>query len=723
MPKVCTYKTAEKCGYLEKGLKPCVSCAYPRQVLSSEFKGEQGPPGIPGPPSKGDTGPKGDSVKGDRGPEGAPGKTKIGPPGLAGATGPPGLSIQGMRGEKGEKGDKGDPAAIDREALLKELEARLGQFARPQLLLGWGSRITKYTDAEAVAAVEAASPLNLDGPVNITSSLDIIHTATEADDHALEIDLDAAGFGDVKALDIDYITGVLVAGSDEGIILINIDEFLATGGDIFALEVLATEGAASIFGMKTGVGIGPVHQDSGTFANPTTGTDNTPATDVAAMIDGNVATTTAIFEANSEYIIIGAAAAFQEMEAILTLGASGAGIKPKFEYSTAGAGTFTEFTPVDGTNGFRNTGVIAWDASDLTSHGVNTDTGTFDIRITRQRNNLSTTPVLGFIKTASTTEYIWDKDGNLDVLKLSTDTIEDRDGGDLTINPAGNLIITPAIKVQVESSATTVPGFSIVFGHDNGALYPAFTASRSRGSVGSPTAVQSGNILGSYNFFGHTGASFVSGAQLRVLTTQNWENGPIKAGTKMEFHTCPDNGTAPLLRWTVDQDGSLTGNSQKIKGLTAGSASNEAVEFDQLHAEAHGAAQHTETKTLHALQFVIAAEDATVETMLPLPGACIGESGEMGTVTGVRFKVFLGTVGVTGTMTVKLYADSAPNFPSETEIASVDITGELEDDDATITNWTPGTDNFLRAKVTAIHSGTAAKNVAAVFYYEVTLHA
>ncbi len=129
------------------------------------------------------------------------------------------------------------------------------------------------------------------------------------------------------------------------------------------------------------------------------------------------------------------------------------------------------------------------------------------------------------------------------------------------------------------------------------------------------------------------------------------------------------------------------------------------------------------TKTLHAIPFATAAESATVETMLPLPSACIGESGDMGTVTGIRFKVFLGTAGVTGTMTVKLYADSASNFPSETEIASVDITTELEDDDVTIVGWVPGTDNFLRAKITAIHSGTAAKNVACVFYYEVTIHA
>ncbi|MCK5610956.1 hypothetical protein KAR91_54290 [Candidatus Pacearchaeota archaeon] len=248
----------------------------------------------------------------------------------------------------------------------------------------------------------------------IIGALDIIHTSTEADDHVLEIDADAAGFGDVKAIDIDYITGAIAAGQDEGVILINIDETAATGGDVFALEVLATDGSAGIYGLKTGALIGPIHQDSGTFANPTTGTDNTPDTDVPAMIDGSTGTTTTIFEADNEYIIIGAAAAFEEIEFILTT-VSNVSIKPTFWYSTAGTGQFTQFTPVDGTNGFRNTGVIAWDASDLTSHVADTGTGTYDIKIIRTKNNLTTSPVLGYAKVATTTEYIWDKDGKLTI--------------------------------------------------------------------------------------------------------------------------------------------------------------------------------------------------------------------------------------------------------------------------------------------------------------------
>lgn len=277
-----------------------------------------------------------------------------------------------------------------------------------------------WNDTDDRASIGINSGLDARVGLTVSGDVDILHTATEADDHTLELDVDAAGYGDVKAIDIDYITGAIATGQDEGVILLNIDETAATGGDIFGLEVLATDGSAGIYGMKVGVGIGVIHQDSGTFVNPTTGTDNTPSTDVPAMIDGSIGTTTAIFEADNEYIIIGAAAAFEELEFILTTSAN-ASIKPTFWYSTTGSGQFTQFTPVDGTNGFRNTGVVAWDASDLTGHTTNDDTGTYDIKIIRTKNSLSTSPILGYAKSASTTEYIWDKDGNLIIKNFTMD--------------------------------------------------------------------------------------------------------------------------------------------------------------------------------------------------------------------------------------------------------------------------------------------------------------
>jgi hypothetical protein len=264
---------------------------------------------------------------------------------------------------------------------------------------------------------------NTEEDITLYKSTHILYAATQPDVHALEIEADAAGYGDIKALEIDYISGGIAAGEDEGIILLNINETAATGGDIFGLEILATEGSAGVYGMKVGVVIGPIHQDSGTFINPDTGTDNTTSTDVAAMIDGNSGTTTSIFENDDEYILIGDAAAFEEIEFIVTTAASGAGINPTFWYSTAGSHQFTQFTPIDGTDGFKHTGVVAWDASDLTSHGVNTDTSTYDIKIIRTRNSLGTTPILGYAKTAATTEYIWDKDGNVNIKSLAMSTV------------------------------------------------------------------------------------------------------------------------------------------------------------------------------------------------------------------------------------------------------------------------------------------------------------
>ncbi|KKL23837.1 hypothetical protein LCGC14_2421390, partial [marine sediment metagenome] len=321
-------------------------------------------------------------------------------------------------------------------------------------LLVFGSQPTIATptlnSATMTGLINIDGEVNITGEVDVTGNLDLIHTATANDDHSFEIDTDAAGFGDIKSIDINYTTGAIAAGEDEGIVLINIDETLATGGDVFAFEVLATDGEASIYGLKVGALIGPIHQDSGVFANPTTGTDNSTATSTAAMIDGATSTTTAIFENDNEYILIGSAAVFEEIEFILTTGSSGAGIAPTFGYSISGAHQFTTFSPVDGTNGFRNTGVIAWDASDLTSHVANDDTSTFDIKITRTRNSLSTTPVLGYAKVASTTEYIWDKDGDVNIKDLTAVGNVDFGGADLEI-PQGQ---TPDTDGDIDADFT-----------------------------------------------------------------------------------------------------------------------------------------------------------------------------------------------------------------------------------------------------------------------------
>ena len=251
--------------------------------------------------------------------------------------------------------------------------------------------------------------------LHIVGAVELDHTATNVDDHAFEIVADAAGFGDVKAIDIDYITGALATGSEEEAILVNIDETDATGGHVYGLNVLSTEGSADkIYGLHVGVGIGPIHQDTGSFANPTTGTNNTASTDVPGMIDGSEGTSTTIFVADNDYIIIGAAAEFVELEFIIETGAGNPGVSPTFAYSTAGSGQFTTFSPTDGTNGFRNSGVVAWSAAQLTGHTTNDDTGTYDIKITRTHNSKGNVSLF-YAKSAASTIYQWDKNGDIDV--------------------------------------------------------------------------------------------------------------------------------------------------------------------------------------------------------------------------------------------------------------------------------------------------------------------
>lgn len=343
--------------------------------------------------------------------------------------------------------------------------------------------------------------------VEANGEIHIEHTANENDDRTLKIDTDGAGLGDIKSVDINYITGAISAGDDEAVILVNIDETAAGGGEIFALEVLATDGSAAIFGLKAGVLVGPVHQDSGTFANPAIGTNDTPTTAVPKMIDGDSGPTerTSIFIAFDDYIIIGATAVFQEMEFIITTGSSGAGIKPKFEYSTGGSG-FTVFSPVDGTNGFRNTGVVAWDASDLAGHAVNADTGaanTYDIRITRERNNLGTTPILGYAKTAATTEYVWDKNGDV-IVKSVTAATADINGGSIDAATLGtNSDITEAQIDNININGNTIDG--------SGNLH------LTRSTSGNITIGDGGNIhyirvssQGVTNFIGNAGYSYIS---------------------------------------------------------------------------------------------------------------------------------------------------------------------------------------------------------------------
>lgn len=269
---------------------------------------------------------------------------------------------------------------------------------------------------------------NIIDTLTISGTFDLIHTATEADDHAFEIEVDASGFGDVKGIDIFYDTGTMSLGSDEAIILINLDESEATGGDVFGIDILATEGSANVYGLKAGALVGPIHQDSGTFKDMdsvnNSGTDN-----LAEFI--STASDVSIFTNDNDYVVIGDAAMFEELEFLLDTTASNPGIKPTFEFST-GTDTWSTFTPVDGTNGMRNTGIIAWEDDDIPTWATGTGSE-YLIRINRTQNNLQTTPKEDKVQISAVTEYVWNEYGDVEIRNLNVSRINATDWTNVTI--------------------------------------------------------------------------------------------------------------------------------------------------------------------------------------------------------------------------------------------------------------------------------------------------
>lgn len=251
--------------------------------------------------------------------------------------------------------------------------------------------------------------------VNVAGNVEITHTAAATDDHALEINIDAAGFAGVNAIAFAYDTGVLTAGNVEAVNLVSIDESDATGGDIVGLTVLSTEGLATPYGMLAGVTVNPIVQLSGTFDDADT--ILVLAVDQTTALSSGGAGNISIFILDNDTVTIGDAAKYQEIEFILDTVASGSGIAPTFEFST-GVGTWSAFTPTDGTSGMRNNGVIQFMTADIPSWAVGTGSE-FLIRITRTRNSLGTTPIADLVQISASTQYMWDATGDVSVNSLT----------------------------------------------------------------------------------------------------------------------------------------------------------------------------------------------------------------------------------------------------------------------------------------------------------------
>lgn len=244
----------------------------------------------------------------------------------------------------------------------------------------------------------------------------INHTSSVIDEKSLHIITDAAGFGNVSAIKVNYDAGALAADNMNAINLVNINAVdTVAGSSVFGLGVITTAGAGDNYALGSGPDVNPILQFSGTFGDIDDGKVN--GSDETANLN-NISVDNAVFAVNSDNLLIGNAATFTQISVNLTT-PSNRNTAITFEYSIGGT-SFAVFVPEDGTNDFQNNGAILWDVADLTGWATNTS-GNFEIRMTRTRVGSMTTPQVKQLQSSATTAYEWDKTGKITARTVNTE--------------------------------------------------------------------------------------------------------------------------------------------------------------------------------------------------------------------------------------------------------------------------------------------------------------
>ncbi len=117
-----------------------------------------------------------------------------------------------------------------------------------------------------------------------------------------------------------------------------------------------------------------------------------------------------------------------------------------------------------------------------------------------------------------------------------------------------NSKLTPSIPLMVVRENGFSEGHFLSF--SNTSEYSALVLGKARGTELSPSASQSGNVLGALIFRGHSGAGWqVNASQIRCDAPENF-NGSA-AGSRIVISTVPNGTISPQPRLTVDHNGNI----------------------------------------------------------------------------------------------------------------------------------------------------------------------
>lgn len=105
----------------------------------------------------------------------------------------------------------------------------------------------------------------------------------------------------------------------------------------------------------------------------------------------------------------------------------------------------------------------------------------------------------------------------------------------------------------------------VTTGSDTAALWPVFLGRRSKGSIGSPTAITATYIFGGLEGQGYDGSAYAEAATLVLRATENWSGSAH--GSQIDFYVVPSTTTTLTLSMTLNDVGQL---QLPISGVNAG---------------------------------------------------------------------------------------------------------------------------------------------------------
>jgi len=259
----------------------------------------------------------------------------------------------------------------------------------------------------------------------------------------------------------------------------------------------------------------------------------------------------------------------------------------------------------------------------------------------------------GSWQTAGANQTPWT--GNIDAANYTLSNVSNA-GSDWT---NGTLTIARGTSGAVRSNLDTYSA-----GTDGGAIQ--FRHSR-HATIGSHTALASGDDLGKIRFMGSGGSAFSIGAVIQAKATETFSTGSSNYGTKLEFYTTDNTTDVNDLRMTMEHNGDVTIATGNVvigtagKGIDFATNTQSAVTGTGLDSELLD--WYEEGTWTPILRDTVSSHAATLST-------AVGRYTRIGRLVHIQYKITVSGAGNISNQALTIYLHGLP-FTAQNAVTSL----------------------------------------------------